>query len=192
MTILAGPPELIRCKPSDVVAVRTPGIFGRLIRFGASIEKHPDTINHIAVVHHVTANVVWGIEGRPGGVGWVNMAKYFEGPLAKYTVTNWHQPRTPQQRAGVCTLLRAALGDKYDWESIGMDALEDLVDKREFPKLMDHWWRDADGTDAHFVCSSLAAYAYDHNGLASPNYTAEQNIQPYDWEMFIEAGGFYT
>lgn len=184
------PPALIRCRPGDAILVRTPGPFGWAIRFGARIRHHPDKCNHVAFVVKVVDGVVWGIEGRPGGVSWVVLAPYFEGPLAQYTMTNWQQPKTAEQRNTVCTLLRAAVGEEYDWEAIAEDGLEDLVDRREFPKLMQNWWRLADGTEAHYVCSSLGAYAYDHAGLAAPNYTVERNIQPYDWERFIEEGGF--
>lgn len=184
------PSKLIRCRPGDAVIVRSPGIAGWLIRFGAALGGNPPHTNHVAFVHHVKNGVVWGIEGRPSGVGWVEMARYFTGPLAKYTMTNWRQPKSTKERDKVCRLLEGALGAEYDWVSIAEDVLQDLADRREFPKLMDHWWRDAQGTEAHYVCSTLGAYAYNHADLPGPNYTVEKNIQPYDWERFIEEGGY--
>src|SRR5690242_20152365 len=67
--------------PGDILAVNTGMHFGsRMIRFGAAVRElvtgkaEPDFVNHIAFVHHIDAHgVPWGLEGRPGGVGWVDL-----------------------------------------------------------------------------------------------------------------------
>lgn len=195
---LHAPPELLRCKPATVVAVRTGGFFGEAIRFGAGLKKLPNTINHIALVDHVTDTTVWGIEASPGGVGDVDLSKYFIGINGKYTVTNWKQPIPDDKRERILEIVRAMKGKTtYDWPAIAADALEDL----HLPGV----WADHETwgqlSPAHVVCSSLAAWAYEHEDQHGP-YTLPAEgirggvrtdlplIQPGNWAQFIIENGY--
>jgi hypothetical protein len=162
--------------PGDVLAVRTSGIAGFLIRLGALIEREPDLDNHIAVVHHTdAAGITWCIEGRPGGVGWADAATYLS---SRWTVTNALQPKIPAQRDLVCSAMMAAIGTPYDWDAIANDAAQML----HLPELFAERW---DGqVPGHVVCSSLAAWGYMKGGLAYPEIHDMPRTLPADWEDF--------
>lgn len=184
---IQGPPELVRCKPGTVLAVRTSGFAGTWIRIGAALRGIPNLDNHIVVVHHVDSNgIVWGLEGKPGGVGWVNCANYFAGANGKYVVSNWRQPLTPSQRTNICAVTATMLKTPYDWTAIEQDAIDDL----HLPELWGEKWNGQ--TPGHVVCSSLAAWAY-HDVVAAGPYDDAftgvkggvlgrlPHIQPGDW-----------
>jgi hypothetical protein len=176
--------------PGDVCSVRTNGWEAALIRFGAACRGEPNLDNHIVVVHHTDATgTVWGIEGRPGGVGWVQVEGYFDNA---YVVTNRLQPKTESQRATVCNIVEAMLHTPYDWPAIAEDALDDL----HLDLLWGEKWKEK--TPGHVVCSSLAAWAYYKANLKEPgNYlTLKQEqkelptMQPSDWTMFDLENGY--
>lgn len=174
--------------PGTVLAVRTENIFGEAIRFGSALVDRPNVENHIAVVHHVNPDkTIWGIEGRPGGVGWVDCSRYLN---AVYTLSNRNQPMTTQQRQAICGTMESVLGMAYDWPAIYQDALIDL----HLPNLWAEKWNNE--TPCHVVCSSLAAWAYNKNGLANPSeagrtYTVDmRHVQPGDWTKFILANHY--
>lgn len=60
-------------KPADVLVVRTSGFAADMIRLGAALTGKPNLDNHVAVMHHWDGEVPWGLEGKPGGVGWVDL-----------------------------------------------------------------------------------------------------------------------
>lgn len=169
-------------KPGDVLAIRTSGDAAWWIRFGAAIRNQPNLSNHIAVVHHTDdKGTVWAIEGRPGGVGWVDCGKYLKSPAL---LTNAEQPKTDQQRVTVCKTMEALLGTPYDWQAIIVDGAEDLGVK------VAGWspdWKTGE-VPGHVVCSSAADYAYFKAGLACPIHGRE--VQPSDWDTFILGKGW--
>lgn len=163
--------------PGDVLAVNTGDGWGSWwIRFGAAVRNRPNLSNHVVVVHHVDARgTVWGIEGRPGGVGWVDCTVYLR---SRNLVTNAAQPKTSAQRAAVCKTMEALLGTAYDWDAIVNDGATDLGIH------LPDWSPDWTGTvPGHVVCSSAAQYAYLKNGLACP--PGDRGCQPSDWDAFI-------
>jgi hypothetical protein len=164
-------------QPGDVIGVRSSGLNGALIRFGAALAGQPNLINHIAVMHHVDANgTPWAVEGRPNGVGWVNATTYLASP---WMVNNALQPKTDAQRKLVCDAMQHMLGTAYDWEAIGFDAVSVLA-------LRQLWNRDSDKPTAppgHVVCSSLAVVGYRQVGLANPS-GPWRTIMPSDWDQF--------
>jgi hypothetical protein len=168
---------MLTVEPGDLLCVRSPGLAGKLIRIGAEIAGRPGLANHVAVVHHTDAKgICWCLEGRPGGVGWRDAADYLRSP---YTIANTGQPKTRMQRAGVCTTVRVMLGTAYDWEAIAADAGMAFG-------LRDIWGERAGGTlPGEVVCSSLAAYAYDRNGLAAPAPADYAHVTPGDWVALI-------
>jgi hypothetical protein len=66
------------------------------------------------------------------------------------------------------------LGTPYDWDAIAADAAGAFG-------LRDVWgmkWTDGQ-VPGHVVCSSLAAYLYQHCGLACP--PGDRTVSPADW-----------
>lgn len=175
-------PELL--KPGDVLAVRTSGPFGEIIRVGEELAGKPGLDNHVAIMHHWDGDVPWGLEGRPGGVGWVDLRAYLASP---YTVTNIGQPgRDDLTRMTVAGKAKALLGTEYDWAAIGGDALAALHVRLwalKFPHGL---------APGEVVCSSLAAWLYEQAGWARPDPGQERDVEPGDWTAFILAGGYST
>ena len=167
----------VTVQPGDVLAVRSGGLAGTLIRFGAALRNRPNLSNHIAIVSHYDDNrTLWCIEGRPGGVGWRDARDYLASP---WTFTNSRQPKNPGQRALVTRTARAMLGTPYDWAAIAGDGLSDL-----------HLWDPVGGVvRGHVVCSALAACAYDKAGLPRP-LGDERMVQPADWDEWILTEGW--
>jgi hypothetical protein len=153
------------------------GFAGRMIRFGALLRGQSEEWNHVAVVHHRDdAGTVWAIEGRPGGVGWVDARKYLTDPM---TITNVGQPKLDGQRSIVCAGAVSLLGVAYDWKAIGMDAAS--------AARIDLAWKihDPTGVPAHVVCSSLADWLYQKAGLINPSRMPSALTTPADWADLI-------
>lgn len=173
-------------KPADVLVVRGSGLAMTMVRLGAALAGKPNLSGHVAVMHHFdSAGVPWGLEGRPGGVGWVDLRPYIASP---WTLNNCDQPdRTDDQRALVCADAQGMLGTRYDWLAILGDGFDDVSVKLwnlRFAK---------DKPPGEVVCSSYAAYIYAKQGWASPQpfqagpvqAADARTIQPGDWDEFI-------
>ena len=109
----------ITAQPGDVLAVRTGGWTGRIIRFGAALRDQPNLDSHIAVIHHKDAQgTLWCVEGRPGGVG---LAGHPRLPVLE---PDPHQ-RGATENAGATRrgMRHHARHDRnrYDWSSIVAD-----------------------------------------------------------------------
>jgi hypothetical protein len=175
-------------QPGDVLAVRSPGTAGRLIRFGAAMRElvtgqpEPNLQNHIAIMHHVDkAGTLWVLEGRPGGVGWRQADDYLHSP---WTLTNAGQPKTAAQRAAVCKTAEAMIGTAYSWQAIVEDAGVAFG-------LHAVWAQKPGGqVPGHIVCSSLAAFAYDRAGLPAPEPQDYAHVTPADWVAFVIEHGY--
>lgn len=167
---------------SDVYAVRTGGLGPWFIRLGARLRGLPADVNHVAVMHHWDdAGVPWGIEGRPGGVGWVDMRRHFRSPA---TVSNAAQPRTEEQRYLVAVALEKTLGTPYDWDAIFAAAMVSLG----LPGLFAADWRGR-GVPGQVVCSAVAAWAHEQVGLARPTPPkAARSVWPAHWSRFVRGG----
>ncbi len=172
--------ELDLLRPGDVVAVRTGGWAAGIIRFGASLRGWPNYDNHIVMIDQIQPNgIVVGIEGRPGGVGRVDVAQYVQGPYARYAFSNREQPKLPEQRDTVVKIVRQLVGANYDWDAIAQDALVDL----HIPEL---WLEKWHGTSpGHVVCSSLASWAYRKATLAAPKQLDARHTEPANWTEFM-------
>lgn len=168
--------------PGDVICVRTKTtIFGLLIRLGAWLARKPSTVDHVVIAHHRDlAGIWWGIEGRPGGVGWVDLATY-DSP---WVVSNAGQPKTAEQRQQICDLAGSLLHTPYDWSAIAADAMNTL-------QVRDLWASSdyGDKPPGHVVCSSLAAWIYRHVGLAEPSKRVRW-VEPCDWARYIADRGW--
>lgn len=174
--------------PGDVLAVRTPGnLFARLIRLGEHLDGKPSLDNHIVIAHHVDpAGVPWGIEGRPGGVGWADLTTYVADPATR---SNAAQPKTPEQRQLVASKAETMLGTAYDWQAIFADTETCLTHPLDVPDLGALFARDwaHTGVPGHVVCSSLAAWLYEAAGLPHPDVDHERQCMPSDWTTWCEA-----
>ena len=142
----------------------------------------PHTTNHIIIVHHRgPGGALVGIEGRPSGVGWVDIAK--AGYDNRWRVSNAAQPKTVGERLAVTRAAVAALGVAYDWVAIASDAAACLgVPPESAPSWSDH------PPDA-VVCSSLANWAYFRAGLPHPG-VPDRWVTPADWAVWIRAKGW--
>jgi hypothetical protein len=168
----------------DVIVVRTSGLAAEVIRLGERIQGKPDLHNHVAVVYNVGPGGILAIEGRPGGVGWVDAARYLDSP---WSVTNFCQPKTEVQRRLVCAAMHEMALKKtpYDWQAIADDAASALRIPDVFREPSD--WGNFPG---HVVCSSVAAWAYQQAGLAHPEPCDCPHVEPGDWDSFIRAAGW--
>lgn len=174
-------PKLARltANPGDVLVVRTGGLAAWEIRFGSMLMSKDDLENHVAVVHHMdAAGTVWGIEGRPGGVGWVDCSSYLN---SLFTLTNVKQNKTADQRAKVCATMEKILGTGYDWRAIEEDGIDDL----HIPDPWQERWGPGQVVPGHVVCSSAAVVGYSHAMLGYPYDLDPAHIQPADWADFI-------
>lgn len=169
--------------PGDVVLTRSKGWVGWIIRFGAALLDRPNVRNHVVVVHHEDASgTLWGLEGRPGGVGWVDMTRVMRQPL---TSTNAAQPKTWAQRDDICRVVESMVQRPYDWTAIGQAAMEAL--------RMDRLWRAEEFSEAgevpgQVICSALADWAYERVGLPSPGGSQRTRFTtPADWDLFIQS-----
>jgi hypothetical protein len=169
--------------PGDVLAIATPASpFTDAIHAAAALQGETTLVDHIAAVHHIdSGGRWWGIEGRPGGVGWVDLARY-DGAIV---ASNAAQPKTEYQRRIICQAGEAMLGTPYDWGAVVFDAAVALHLDGLY-KLPD-WGPQA---PAHVVCSSMWAWAYrERAGLAEPNKPMVTTT-PADWWEFLHAQGW--
>lgn len=166
----------------DVVCIQSKGLNPWLIRLGAFLRGRPAVFSHVLIVSHVDrSGTLWGIEGRPGGVGWVDVNASLR--RSRYTLDNSEQPdRTPEDRVKVAKLAASLLGKPYDWSAIVADAMQslgipDLWGSREYEEAV---------APAHVVCSSFADWLYERVGWANPGLaTKTRHTTPGDWGDFI-------
>lgn len=168
----------------DVIVTREgPWYVSAAIRFGAWLMKRPANCNHVTIVHHYDKDTKawWGIEGRPGGVGWIDITSRLAHPL---TNANNAQPKSEDQRYLVAVAAESLLGVAYDWEGIAGDAAQAARIQRIMWKRVAEWREDE--TPAHVVCSSFADWTYEKVGLANPGgYGRTRMTTPGDWDAFM-------
>jgi hypothetical protein len=166
----------------DVIAVRTGGIGGWFIRLGARLRGLPHSVNHVLIVHHLDEQGRWvGLEGRPGGVGWVDCTDYIKSPA---TVDNREQPKTEAQRYLVAKAAESLIGCAYDWSAVLVDAGYDLG----LPRPDDLDWHGAQ-KPLHIMCSAYAAWSYTQVALARPT-APERFVEPPEWAAWDAAKGW--
>lgn len=167
----------------DILCTRNPNsLAAKLIRFGAALRDEPNTVNHVIIVSHRDAGTLWGIEGRPGGVGYVDVKHAL---VSKWTLNNVGQAKTSDQRVQIREAAKGLLGTPYDWEGIAADAMKAIG--------ANTIWASRDfnaAVPAHVVCSSLADWVYDHVGLESPGKKFDRTVSPADWAELITLKGW--
>jgi hypothetical protein len=186
---------IARIGVGDVLTVNTHTVWAPFIDLGELMAGQAHHVDHVLIAHHQDKDGIWwGIEGRPGGVGWVTTDKYLADPHihTRWNNSNASQARTEPQRAAIAKTAEGLLGVGYDW--IGGIAADAFVSFRagELAELIDDWWGWNQGgpRPGHVVCSSLAAWTYDRLGLASPisgRPSGAELCTPGDWWKFNNA-----
>lgn len=166
----------------DVLCTRSTGWAVFFIRLGAALLDRPNTVNHVIIVHHQDADgTLWGIEGRPSGVGYVRLDKYLKSP---WTLANVEQPKSEGDRYLIAKAAEKLLSAPYDWYGIFQDALL-WANRSRVRRMINANWGDANTPPTHVVCSSFADWVYDFCGLTSPGRRFDRNVTPGDWAKFI-------
>lgn len=149
------------------------------VRFGAALRNLPNSVDHVIIVHHRDpTGLLWGLEGRPGGVGYVALTnEILKNP---YTISNVGQPKTQEQRFLIAKGAEKLIGTPYDWGGIALDAGAILgVD------LWDKQWGDK--PPGHVVCSAYADWEYELVKLLTPRQ--DRLCMPAHWaKLWIERG----
>jgi hypothetical protein len=170
-------------QPADLLVVRLGGIWSEVIRLGEHMAGLPDDDNHVAVMHHCDGEVPWGLEGRPGGVGWVDLRGYLKTPRL---VNNCGQPgRDQAARYKVAEQAKTMIGTAYDWQAIGDDVLRAF----RMPQLFARHFTAGKSAGA-VICSSLAEFLYETAGWDHPVSPHDRDIEPADWEAFSQLHGY--
>ena len=154
------------------------------IRAGAALAGLPAYCNHAIIVHHRDASGRWwGIEGRPSGVGYVELGKRLDHPL---TNINTDQPKTEDQRYLIAVAAESLLSIPYDWSAIRRHT-EAALKVSELLSLLPgvpEW--DENEIPTHVVCSSFADWAYERVGLANPGgHRRTRMTTPGHWDDFM-------
>lgn len=172
--------------PGDVLAVwSSDSTSGTLIRMGAVLRGRPGVANHVAVITHQDQRKRWiGIEGKPGGVGNVDVTHWLTDPRTR---SNHGQPRPGGEQALTSFLGSCAqsLGIDYDWlGGIAQNVLR-AAHLENLAEAIDPLWRwptdKQDLLPGHVVCSSLAAMLYARVGWARPEAGKERTVTPNAW-----------
>ena len=177
MSTVAAPGVILAVWSSDSLA-------GKMIRVGEVLRGRPGVANHVAVITHKDARGRWiGVEGRPGGVGPVDVSHWLDD---ERTRGNDAQPKPggPDAVSAFLASCAASLGIRYDWAGIAQDTC-DALGLHDLSAAIDPLWRwptdEHDLLPGHVVCSSLAAMLYERAGWAHPGPQAERTCTPADW-----------
>jgi len=168
-------------KPGDVVIVEMGIWIVRVLIWIQAVftgrAKYSKNGHVIVVSHRDAEGRLWGIEGRPGGIGWALMDKR----AGKYGISNAEQPKSDQDRVYIVETMKGLLGTKYDYLAYLDIALQTLGITQE--------WKDFQGNDVpvHFICSAVADYVYEDRGLANPGgLKVTRYTTPAEWAEFID------
>jgi hypothetical protein len=172
-------------KPGDVVIVAM-GVW--IIRWLIYVQsfltgraKYKESGHVIVVTHRDDQNRLWGIEGRPGGVGWAQLDKR----NGKWGIANTDQPKDAAQRSKIVETMKSLLGTKYDYDAYLQIALQTIG--------INVSWTDFQGNQVptHIICSAIADYVYEDVGLANPGGMKVTRLTtPAQWAEFIDKGDY--
>lgn len=175
--------------PGDIiVTLEGKAPFSHLIRFGAWLRRQSPKVDHVIGVHHYGPPAGqpdgrprwWGIEGRPGGVGWRDLTKVLArknswsnaGQIAaeshRWQPSGWIPATEQETRFLLATYFERLLKIPYDWEAIGAHARVALR-AHHIRKLRE--WREGE-FPAEVVCSSGMDAAMEEVHLTNPGGNA--------------------
>lgn len=178
--------DISKLKPGDVVVVEMGIWIIRVLIWIQAVLTGKAKFRrdgHVIVVSHVDdAGRLWGIEGRPGGVGWADLSKRD----GKYGLSNWEQPKSTEDREFIVDLMKQLIGSRYDYRAYLAIALETIG-------ITPRWTVEFSGENVppHFICSAVADYAYEVRGLLNPGSDKRTRFTtPAEWGEFISKGWF--
>jgi hypothetical protein len=157
-----------------------PSLVARILRIGDRLHGGSGLGEHVIVAHHRDdAGTWWGIEGRPGGVGWRDLTQVVTWPRVW---ANTAQPRTAEQRYLIAVACERMLDVAYDWTAITADARQAF---NLWHVFCSKEWEDGE-VPAQMVCSAFADWAYEEVFLPNPGGTKRTRYTlPGDWHRFI-------
>jgi hypothetical protein len=168
-------------KPGDVVIVEMGIWIIRVLIWLQAVftgnAKYSQNGHVIVVSHRDSEGRLWGIEGRPGGIGWVEMDKR----NGKYGISNSEQPKSDEDRIFVVKLMNELIGHHYDYGAYIEIALQTLG----ISPLWTDWKND--DVPVHYICSAVADYAYEKRNLPNPDgFDVTRYTTPAQWARFID------
>lgn len=173
--------DIATLKPGDVVIVEMGSWYLRAMIWIQAVftgrAKYRRDGHVIVVSHKDDAGRLWGIEARPGGIGWADLT-YRSG---QYGLSNAEQPKSDDDRYVIVETMKSLLGSKYDYLAYVTLALQ-MVGVNEN-------WQDykGDKVPAHFICSAVADYVYEERKLANPgSYKITRFTTPAEWASFVD------
>jgi hypothetical protein len=175
-------------QPGDIIIIKQGGRLARAAIWLQNTLKH-NTAKYSLYGHVIVATGkdpegrLWGIEARPGGIGYRRLE-----PLnSTYGMVNTGQPVTAEARTALVAAIIALLGKPYDYEAYLLFVLKAVgIDPT--------WTYEFDGKDVppHFICSAVAAYIYRDAGLGYPKVDGVRLCTPADWAEFIDTKGWVS
>lgn len=169
-------------QPGDVVIVEM-GIW--IVRVMIWIQalftgkaKYSKAGHVIVVSHRDNEGRLWGIEGRPGGIGWADLDKR----NGKWGLSNVDQPKTAEVRVKLVDSMVALLGAPYDYPAYLKLALD-------LAGITTRWTREYsdDELSVSYICSAVADQIYEANGMPNPGGNSNTRfVTPADWAYFID------
>lgn len=173
----------------DVLAVNTGTVWSPFIELGEELLGQAHQVDHVIIAHHRDKRSTWwGIEGRPGGVGWRALDYYLNNRHSEHDNSNAWQTRTDEQRAMIARSAESLLGVGYDWAGGIIADTFGALKARELAGLADEWWGWRAGErPGHVVCSSLASWVYGTLELPHPEVPGETTT-PGNWWLYNHQG----
>ena len=173
--------DLTTLKPGDVIVTEMGVWVIRILIWLQAVltgkAKYRQGGHIIVFTHTDLQGRYWGIEGRPGGVGWAELRKRND----NWTLTNVDQPKDALQRSKIVETMKELLGTKYDYSAYIEIALQTMGITTQ--------WTDFRKNDVptHVICSAVADYVYEDVGLANPGgMKVTRFTTPVEWAEFID------
>jgi len=168
-------------EPGDVVVVEMGIWIVRVLIWIQAIlsgrAKYRDAGHVIVVTHRDPEGRLWGIEGRPGGIGWTDLTKR----NGKWGLSNHEQPKTAEVRVKLVDAMIALLGSRYDYPAYLTIAMQTVG-------ITPHWtdWDDKE-VPSSYICSAVADQIYETECLPNPGgkYVTRYTT-PAEWAEFID------
>jgi hypothetical protein len=180
----------VQAAPGVVLAVWTSSsLAANLIRAGEALMGKPAVANHVIIVTHRDAENRWiGIQGQPGGVGLVDCTPFLgdahtRGNYDQVAALAAGRPAFSTELKTFLASCAASLGVRYDWAGIAEDtaAALRLNVLREALNQVYRWPSGSGQMPGEMVCSSLAAWQYEHVKWPHPDPGTERQCNPAGW-----------
>lgn len=180
----------VEAAPGVVLAVWTgTSLADNLIRAGEALLGKPAVSNHVVIVTHKDAKGRWiGIQGQPGGVGLTDCTRYLtdtrtRGNYGQIAALAASRPAFSTELVTFLASCAASLGVRYDWVGIAEDtaAALRLNVLREALNQVYKWPAGHGQMPGEMVCSSLAAWQYEHAEWPHPDPGSERTCEPAGW-----------